>query len=310
MPRKPVTKPSLSSEPSASLRVNAEAAAKVTYERQHIKRVTVNIPEDVTRERNSAFMDMISPVRHWLGIRGDVQEHRRKLQQIRHDHERATLEIVGQQFAKALSPGFTPIPPPLKFLSHFVEKAGLEEPDSPLVALWGNLLASASETYDARFIHLVNVVSSMSAKQAVLFKTMFRATTIFDLQREIDNVDTGFAMNHAIQVMKDNIGKCEPKTDDDFVEAVAEYFNIAVVQVERASACRIIGNPQPRTGFEIKFPYPTAARDDYADKIILEALGLIRHVDLPQDEYAGWSMSVSYHYLTRLGLLFAEACKI
>src|ERR1700722_4115119 len=116
MPKNPVTKPSRRLKPSADLRVNAEATAKVTYERQHIKRVTENIPEDVTRERNSAFMDIISPVRHWLGTRGDAQEHRRKLQRIRHDQERATLEVVGQQFARALPPGFTPIPPPLKFL--------------------------------------------------------------------------------------------------------------------------------------------------------------------------------------------------
>jgi hypothetical protein len=174
--------------PKAEL--SAKAVAKASYERK--RTITEVIPEDVTREKNSAFLDIIVPVRRFLGAKGDILAHRRALQQMRFEQEKAALAAIGRQFTAALSHGVKPTPPPLKFLTHFVDKAGLEEPDSPLFALWGNLLASTSEKYDDRYIHLVIIISNVSPKQALIFKKVFRAEIMPDLRYEIEKVAYDF----------------------------------------------------------------------------------------------------------------------
>jgi len=109
---------------------------------EHKKEVTQDIPEDVTRARNSAWLDVISPITEWAGLKGDTLRHKRALMRL---EQESTLFELSQRLRERLeNKTITPIP--TKQLIPALEKASLEQPGSEFIEKWANLLASAAET--------------------------------------------------------------------------------------------------------------------------------------------------------------------
>src|SRR5215468_8206172 len=148
------------STPRISATAKAEVTAKAVIQRK--KTVSEIIPLDVTRAKNSAWLDLISPLTEWAGLKGD--ELRFKRTQLRLQREDVLSKIVESARDKIKDPSQNEKPIPNKFLVPFLEQASLEDPDSSLVDMWASLLASAAKTYSSHHIHFVSIISHLSPK--------------------------------------------------------------------------------------------------------------------------------------------------
>lgn len=135
MAKKKSTKPSIKAEATAK----AELVAKATYQRKHS--ITEVIPPDVTRAKASAWLDLISPITEWAGLKGDALRYQRKQLRIQQEEalERLARLVEEKMKAKEVS---SPLPP--KILVPALEAASLENPDSPLIEWWANLMVSGA----------------------------------------------------------------------------------------------------------------------------------------------------------------------
>lgn len=153
-------------EDAPPISVNVGATAKFEVK----KNVTQNVPEDVTRATSGAWLDLISPLTHWAGLRGDQLEHKRQLLRIQQGE---TLVRVGQSAHRRLKElGVDPKPIPTKALIPILEKASLEDADSMLIQTWGNLLASASVHYDVEVITFASILSEIGPRERMIIEKM------------------------------------------------------------------------------------------------------------------------------------------
>jgi hypothetical protein len=183
MQKKPTTR---KSKLQAAATAKAEISAKASYQRKRTHTISETIPEDVTRSKASAWLDVISPAREWLGMKGDIIRHRRE--QLR-AQQAATLSEIEQRASAALPPGATINAVPSKFVVPFLEQASLEEPGSPLIALWANLLASAATSYDGQYLHFSRLIAGLSPRQAQLFKDGFTTDSLHALECCLDDIE-------------------------------------------------------------------------------------------------------------------------
>src|SRR3954451_1734776 len=156
MAKKKTTAPKIKAEATAK----AELVAKASYQR---KRTTTEvIPPDVTRAKTATWLTIISPITEWAGLKGDVLKHRR--QQLRIQQEAALdrlakivqSEMEGKEIVQ-------PLPP--KIMVPALEGASLENPDSPLLEWWANLLVSGATGGKTRpyYIDLMKVIGAEEA---------------------------------------------------------------------------------------------------------------------------------------------------
>jgi hypothetical protein len=135
-------------KPAAKLRAEAtakaELTAKATYQR---KRTTIEvIPPDVTRAKVKAWLDVISPITEWAGLKGDQLRHKRELLRIQQEASLNRIAELAQNKIKSQSLSISPVP--TKFLVPFLERASLEDDTSDLCERWADLLVSAATEYD------------------------------------------------------------------------------------------------------------------------------------------------------------------
>jgi hypothetical protein len=102
------------------------------------KKITEHIPEDAARAKVHAWLDVISPITEWAGLKGDALRRKRELMRL---EQEASLVALGQKLKEKLEgKTITPLAP--KVLIPSLEKASLEPPDSEMIAKWANLLAA------------------------------------------------------------------------------------------------------------------------------------------------------------------------
>jgi hypothetical protein len=68
--------------------------------------------------------------------------------------------------------GSPPRPIPTKALIPILEKASLEGPDSLLIEMWGNLLASASAEYDVEVITFAEILAAIGPRERKIIEQM------------------------------------------------------------------------------------------------------------------------------------------
>jgi hypothetical protein len=288
---------------SASIR--AEAVAKATYSRK--KTTTEVIPPDVSRAKANAWLTLISPLTEWAGLRGDELRHKRELLRIQRDETLAEIgeRAIARRKVTALA---VAKPIPTKFLVPFLEQASLEEPDSPLIDLWANLLASASEEFSSTHIHFVSILSRLSSEQAKLFEAMIqRAPDLHWLEIAQDESHWFRDGKNFVELLKANrqqgqkIRKLTADVLDELVEEALQLPTIVWVH----TAMEIDGQY-----YDLMPAYRTYADDQEADYSILEALGLLRKVETGFIDFEEAVIAASYYHLSALGFYLAKACKI
>ena len=288
----------------AALIGNAEISATASYQRKRTHTISETIPEDVTRSKASAWLDVISPAREWLGMKGDIIQHRRE--QLRAE-QAATLSEIERRATAALPNGTIINTAPSKFVVPFLEQASLEKPGSPLIELWANLLASAATMYDGRYLHFSRLIAGLSPEQALLFKKGFTTDSLHALELSVDDVESLLTQPHFSEAFANEVDRHRPHTDDEFCTVVIQFFNNPAVEMVHVAA-------EGQDYFDVNFPYKMAQDTDEVDYDILSALGLIGKVSTPFIDFSSanniWSMTATYYHLTRLGFAFARACKM
>jgi hypothetical protein len=166
-----------------SANAKVEASAKATYQRKRI--TTEIIPPDVSRAKAGAWLDLISPLTEWAGLKGNEIRYRR--QQLRIQREDVLSKIIQDarnrlQFSERKN---TPIPN--KFLVPFLEKASLEDEDSEIMKMWSELLVSAVSSYDPVYLRIIEILSQIGSGDLMkktmnantFIQTTFRKTSPF-----------------------------------------------------------------------------------------------------------------------------------
>jgi hypothetical protein len=133
---------------------------------EHKKEITQVVPEDVTRARNSAWLDIISPITEWAGLKGDTLRHKRDLMRL---EQEASLLVLSQKLRQRLD-GQTITPIPTKQLIPALEKASLEPPDSEFLDQWANLLASAAKLPGDDVSICTSILSEIGPNEATLLE--------------------------------------------------------------------------------------------------------------------------------------------
>ena len=295
-------KTKLKADVSAKATAKVEAVAKASYVR---KRTTTEIiPPDVTRAKAGAWLDLISPLTEWAGLKGD--ELRFKRTQLRLQREDVLAEIVERAKNRIGRIVGATKPIPNKFLVPFLEQASLEDPDSSLVDMWANLLASAAKNFSSHHTHFVSIISQLSPKQGEILRSLIGTESAHDCELAMDNI-RGYYQSHSIRrAIERAVLKLRERNDDEFCELIVAYFNHPNIEIVHASA----ENMQTHDYFDISMDYSVYDDDDEVDYTILEAVGLIRRVETDFFDVGEWSLSVIYYHLTDLGFHFSVACGI
>lgn len=288
---------------------NPKIEAKVGASYQRTRNTTEVIPADVTRARSGAWLDLISPMTEWAGLRGDELRHKRKLLRIQQEEVLAKIAEKTKEQLGGRPQLNNPIP--VKFLVPFLEKASLEDFDSPLVDLWANLLASAATEYDSYHIHFVNVISQITAQQAEAFEYLVGTTDAKELSESMGVIDTHFTSSYVIQeeIKELYTYYC----DDNGRKDAAEFQDYLKTEIQRPGIYVLYISV---TDFDNSLVHFTKDenrpfyKDSDIDFSVLEAIGLVRHIQSLHIDIERFNVLTAYYHLTRMGQYFADKCKI
>jgi hypothetical protein len=292
------------------IQATAQIGASAKYEVQ--KTITEQVPEDVTRAKSAAWLTMLSPFTQWAGLIGDKLAHKRALLRIQQEE---TLLKIMQEAAPKLANIKSPIEPiPAKFLIPFLECASLEDPDSGLIRMWANLLVSSAKNYHGDNVYYVHLISQMSSLQARLFESIIGPRGPGSVLRSMEqnyflgpdflseNIREAFQQSKRHQNTLSQVWNLVSKTLNN-EGVVIEHIDLGESRdpIDRQNDNYTNGCPS----YSI---YEDEHENDYA---ILRGLGLVEYVDTGYFEIDNkWKIKVMAHYVSSLGLRFAEACGV
>jgi hypothetical protein len=277
-----------------------EAVAKATYSR---KRTTTEvIPPDVTRAKAGAWLDLISPITEWAGLRGDALKYHR--QQLRIQQE-DSLWRLGEELRKKMAglEVLAPIAP--KILVPALEKASLEDPcDETMIERWANLLASATQKLPVQ-PRFVGILGELAGSQAeCLEELIFQYSSQYEKPYlHFCDSSLDFSETFATRTVK---GWIETELDEDL--GPQEILNAVVKLFESPGAAPVVLSLDHDDDFETAGGNAAGKEDDLA---ILDSLGLIRHEALTITfllKKKPCVLEIQYYHLTDLGVAFCEVC--
>lgn len=264
--------------------------------------IRASLPSTQAAEVGEQLRELFSPIIEGAGLIGDYLRFFRQAAAVR--AMKRVREIAEQNEVE-----LEPVPP--RFLIPWVEAVSLEEPDSPLIDLWAHLLVSASTNANSHHVHFVSVISGLSAKQGRLFTAIVGTDIQYSLEYALDNIKMYFQSHRIRESITDRFAEAEKANDfidlDKAAQIIAMHMNCLGVDMVYAD----VGIDDPANFADVSFPYESVYSDEHeVDFSILEAVGLIRRVDVDVEILGRYSVSLIYHHLTQLGLSFAEACGI
>lgn len=303
------------SAPQASVSVKAHATARAaaTYERK--VSVTKDIPTDVIRRQSNAFIDLISPITEWAGLRGDRLRHKREL--LRIDQE-ATLYEISLNVRDILSISkLSPSIIPTKALIPMLEKASLEKlTDHDMIVAWANLIASSSIDFDSEVITFTSILASIGARERQILETLIFSMEDYSLQYEFRKYasKTGDLFLDRIIAASLDEALSRAITHGDlsiFLEVKSKIFLHVPLLFYKI---RQEGFVDRETGEEIGqdgILYDKFYEENQMGFTILEYQGLIRShqrsIDLfPYGKQNGFFTTFSWYELTELGYAFVK----
>jgi hypothetical protein len=143
----------------AEATARAEISAKIIRQRKHS--ITEVIPPDVTRAKVSAWLNILSPITEWAGLKGDALRYQRQQLRIQQD---AALDRLARIVKKKMESGRVSTPLPPKILVPALEAASLESANSPLIEWWANLLVSGATGGEIR-PYLINLMKAIGPQE-------------------------------------------------------------------------------------------------------------------------------------------------
>lgn len=297
---------------SAQATAKLEAVAKVAYSRKRI--TTEMIPPDVTRAKTSRWLDLISPITEWAGLKGDALNHRR--QQLRIQQEDSLLRLANELRNKmAGQEVLQPVPP--KILVPILEKASLEDPsDDVMIERWANLLASAAQKVSVQ-PRFVGILSELAGSQAdCLEHIAFHYYEGYKFPcRDFIEVPLLFAGHYALAQVR-RLVQAKLKTTS-LIEDISDSVTALLLRPGIFLQTILWEGSDSDDSDDFFEGYDcvaqTGVRRD-ADLAVLESLGLIRHVvlelefDFEKPKSREVAVRIYYYHLTFLGVEFCQVC--
>jgi hypothetical protein len=285
-----------------------EASAKASFQRK--KNITEVIPPDVIRAKAGAWLDLISPVTQWAGLKGDALKYQRSL--LRIQQEEVLLRIAQSVRNKlANQTNIKPIPP--KILVPALEKASIEDvADDVMIERWANLLASAAQEVGIQ-PRFVGILDELAGTQAECLERLA-------FNRYLDSIfpDADFE-DSFIEFAEYNIRRSFERAINASLSADANP-NSAIEMTVRGfsrpgvSLALTVINDLGGDMWEYDSVAETGIREE-ADMSILESLGLVRYVviefNVPLEKRRikkMFEVSAYYHHLTQLDVDFCKVC--
>ena len=114
---------------------------------------------------SKALADLISPITEGAGYFGDKVRVYRQI---------AAIKALKQVHKLAQEHGLELKPVPPKILIPWLEKASLEETDSPLIEWWANLLVSAADPKFETKPYFSDLVSKITPDEANLLERLWK----------------------------------------------------------------------------------------------------------------------------------------
>jgi hypothetical protein len=292
----------------AKATAKAEVIAKATYQRKHT--TTAVVPPDVTRAKTGAWLDLISPITEWAGLKGDALKFKRHLLRVQQEE---TLLRVAQEVRRKLSDQTTTRQVPRKILIPALEKASLEDADDDvMVDRWANLLASAATDVKVQ-PRFVGILEEMTGRQAeCLERVAFNKRDKFNFPATIfADSFLEFAEHNIRRDFEREVQKTLTQENkvDEICDKLESAFNRPGVYLRVLFITSSDGDMWE--GYDAT---AITGIHDESDFSILESLGLVREVVLkyrtsPKTrKYQAFETSVHYYHLTNLGVEFCEVC--
>jgi hypothetical protein len=272
------------------------------------KKIIERIPDDVVRAKNDAWLTILSPFTEWAGLIGDKLAHKRDLLRIQREEALTAILVRAAPRLDSIKAPIKPIP--LKLLVPFLENASLEDPrDSNLIEMWANRLVSSAENYSGDNVYYVRLISQISSVQARLFEDIVgpRGPRSVLLSME----ENYFLGNHFIQeriVKGFQRSRRFPSTLTQAWRCLVKILNMQGVVIEHID----VGKQGEKDNYTNGPPnYSIYLDKNQNDFAILRGLGLLEYVDTGYfDVQETWNIKVLAHYVSPLGLRFAEACGV
>jgi hypothetical protein len=171
-----------SNVPTIGVSAKAEVSAKVAYSRT--RKTTEVIPPDVTRAKAGAWLELLSPITQWAGLKGDEMAYRRASLRIQQE---AALENLAVQVREKLGVRQIKQIIPPKLLIPTLEAVSLEDPQSPLIAWWANLLVSGALGGSTR-PYLSELMRVIGFEEASVMSEMWGAYSTDDENKDLDKI--------------------------------------------------------------------------------------------------------------------------
>jgi hypothetical protein len=297
------------SKPAAEARalVKLEGVARATFE--HKKSVTEVIPPDVTRAKAGRWLDLISPITEWAGLRGDQLRHRRSMLRVQQEEALVNLaEIVRRRSVGQMISH--PLPP--KVLVPALEAASLEDPQSPLIAWWAELLISGAVHGAPRPFH-IDLMKAIGPEEALFLDRLW---TVFSPHLELfpDSATILAVLPMQIKFYADKVVARETQFDGE--EWVAE--TVRLLQADSPSS--ISHAESFGVGARIDFSMGSKRfgmasglfRSGGIPLDVCRALNLVKESTVPCNfenlGLIGGKLDISLVHLTDLGIEFLRFC--
>jgi hypothetical protein len=273
-----------------------EAVARASYQRKKV--ITEAIPPDVTRAKAGAWLDLISPITEWAGLRGD--KLRQKRNALRLQQEEVLNKIVYEAI-KRLGDGEQEVTPlPNKFLVPFLEKASLEDVDSKLIETWTTLLTAAATAFNPRMVRFCSILAELGPDEVRYLHRLCRASRvkrraiilIRDVPLEFYQVELVNRINELIDPQKSH--RSNAKNIIDSLELPGGIFTVLCVHEWGGEGHEVL--------------HPMFAHDAYRSIALLQSLGIVNllHFLSGRKEQTAWYAEAVA--LTEFGVEFVCAC--
>lgn len=292
---KKTSKSGVGAKASAKIKVVAKATA--TFQRK--KEITEIIPPDVTRAKASAWLDLISPITEWAGLKGDQIRHKRELLRIQREDVLTTIMLRARQRLDELGDSIKPIPN--KFVVPFLEKASLEDPNSDLIDAWVGLLTSAATDFNPHMVRFCSILSEIGKTEVQFLHRLCREArnsrrnlnAIEDAPMQFSTTDLVRRFNSTIETS----------------ESLQKNFENIIERHEMPGGLVMIFGIDDRTtggSFDRSHDLDDSIWDSSVS--LLQSLGLVENNMFISGEvhhYSWYAESVS---LTSFGVAFVSAC--
>ncbi len=285
----------------------AELVGKATYQRKRI--TTEVIPPDVSRAKAGAWLDFISPITEWAGLKGDQLRSKRAL--FRVQQEETLLRIAEAVRLRLEGKTVKPVPP--KILVPALEKASLEEPsDDAMIKRWAELLASAAQEIQVQ-PRFVSILGELAGSQAECLEVIaFNNFKKYNFpSSELSGAPYDFAEYAYRRSIEQQVASfLEESSDiDELIDRIASKLNRPGVFPELI----MIHLAETDDYYSYDTVQETGVRRE-SDCAILESLGLIRRANieffatLKSSPSVIAEFSIYYFHVTQLGVEFCEVC--